>query len=144
MDSSVSEPFRWWAYLVIQQPAHLCATTFAKLTSDSDFGNWDPNINWTMFGNKEMHSPGWRQFVASGDPVPHDHGKMALSNCLEHDCCMPSTVPISQMPYIAPTKTQNITTNANQYECVRLKYDMLNNFRLEYRLEYRLQHIVSI
>lgn len=49
------------AYLDFRQLVHLCASTFAISTSDLNFDNLDPNINWTMFDSKSMHFPIQRQ-----------------------------------------------------------------------------------
>lgn len=49
------------AYLDFRWLEHLCASTFAVLTSDSKSDSLDPNTNLTMFGSRWTHFPIQRQ-----------------------------------------------------------------------------------
>lgn len=65
--------------------APLFLSTFVKLTSDSDFDNLDPSINWTVSDSKVKHCPIQLLFEVLNVPVRHGRDKMDLLNYLEHD-----------------------------------------------------------
>lgn len=96
------------AYLDIRQPEHLFASTFAILTSDLNFGSWDPNRDSTMFGSIWMHCPVQRRSAVSSAPALHCPGKMVLSGFRALDYWMPWTKSILPMPFAVPAIKQKV------------------------------------